>query len=120
MNREELAIEFAQNNAPDMIFVDVVKGVILSEKSFLAGYDSRQSEIDTLKAEIAEQCRINAMGSERELKLMAELSGVAGKLKLAIEFIDEHKGYAAPSSQANKLLKVISPTRDKSSQTEDK
>lgn len=38
-----------------------------------AGAESRQGEIDKLKTEIQEQCRINGMGAQREAKLIAQL-----------------------------------------------
>jgi hypothetical protein len=42
-----------------------------------------QAELAALRAEVAEQCRLNAMGAEREAKLMAEVAELKGQLRSA-------------------------------------
>jgi len=43
--------------------------------------DTLYLEIDRLRKELEEQCRLNGMGSEREAKLMAQLSEAVRVIK---------------------------------------
>lgn len=56
------------------------------------------AELRRLHEEVQEQCRINGMGAERELKLMAEKQELLEALKLALPVLDGHwlmKAHAA-------------------------
>jgi hypothetical protein len=41
-------------------------------RKVVEAYKSRQAQVDQLRAEVKEQCRLNGIGQERELKLITE------------------------------------------------
>lgn len=43
-------------------------------RGFIAGYEKAMEKVEVLQKEVDEQCRLNGMGAQRELKLMTQLS----------------------------------------------
>jgi len=68
---------FAGSEKAEQAF-DIMSCAARKLQSQLAALREKHFEVckahDALRAEVAEQCRLNAMGAEREAKLMAELA----------------------------------------------
>ena len=94
MNREDIEEWIAHpNHALNRITISEFKALCeLALRNLKAGYSVPQGEpqragvlvpegeLAALRAEVAEQCRLNGMGQEREARLMAQLQEAERKL----------------------------------------
>ena len=78
---------------------------------FVCGYQAARAEsareIEELKHEIDEQCRINGMGGERELKLMAEVEELKRDAALNQQDLERTLQLANDFSEENERLQRV-------------
>ena len=78
----------------------IIGGVWMDESL----YEGMKTQLAKLEAEILEQCRLNGMGAERELKLIAEIAALKlriGKLEVVVEAARHYKSAFYGNHQAS-------------------
>lgn len=63
-----------------------------STSDFVDAIKRRDSEISAIRKELDEQCRVNGMGAERELKLKSQLEELMRYVKVLLEFASQYCG----------------------------
>lgn len=71
------ALGYVERNTPQLVRDEI--------RSLSAERDELASRVKELQAEVQEQCRINGMGAERELALMARVAELDGERDAAAE-----------------------------------
>ena len=90
---------------------DCQENAMLHMTGLVAERDTLRQQLAERDAEILEQCRLNGMGAERELKLIAQRDKLAGLLRHASSVLGS-QGWDALTHEIDAALAEVKPCQE--------